>query len=397
MARSLPLPILILLLVCLLPGGCENGTSPNSAFTVRDSAGITIVESSEPQLGPGAWTVTPEPVLEIGQLEGNEQYLFAGIPIEERTQMGGTFRLDDGRIVVCDGIARTVRIFDQEGRFVLQFGRSGHGPGEFRSFIMACDRLDTGIAVLERLAASLFDAQGRFLRKIRSAVPRGLMIRGVYADGSLLVRRVSNVAQMRRAPGLVAPTADLLMQGPDGQPNDWTLPVHLETVLAFREGREPATTHQEFGPIGVITTTANGFVYGWSASYELRLFDRSGHLTRVTRSALDPVPVAEEDRADDLSGAPQELVSIVKKYAMEHYAPFNRILVDGLQHLWVHRIHPDTSWDVFSPDGRWVTTVTLPEDVVIHDIGEDYVLGVWHDEWDVQYVRMYGLERGSLP
>jgi hypothetical protein len=39
--------------------------------------------------------------------------------------------------------------------------------------------------------------------------------------------------------------------------------------------------------------------------------------------------------------------------------------------------------------------VTLPKDVLIHDIGEGYILGVWKDEMDVEYVRMYSLERGG--
>jgi hypothetical protein len=31
----------------------------------------------------------------------------------------------------------------------------------------------------------------------------------------------------------------------------------------------------------------------------------------------------------------------------------------------------------------------------IHDIGEDHILGVWKDEMDVEYVRMYSLDRGG--
>jgi hypothetical protein len=40
-----------------------------------------------------------------------------------------------------------------------------------------------------------------------------------------------------------------------------------------------------------------------------------------------------------------------------------------------------------------VTTLTLPASFRVHDIGEDYILGVWQDELDVPYVRMYGLDR----
>ena len=56
----------------------------------------------------------------------------------------------------------------------------------------------------------------------------------------------------------------------------------------------------------------------------------------------------------------------------------------------------------FAPDGTWLGTVSLPPRLVrayIHyrspylEIGDDYILGVWKDELDVQYVRMYRLNR----
>ncbi len=375
-------------LTTLLPTAHQE---PNPTFTVHDSAGVRIVESSKPQLAPGTWTVSPEPVLEIGELEGDEHYLFQNIPKLGLYLRGGAVRLAGGEIAVCDNGPLSVRIFDQDGRFVREFGRLGEGPGEFRSRIQACDRLGAGIAVLERREASLFDAEGSFVRKIRATIPGAFQIDGLYPDGSVLVQTVSN--SVDRTPGPFVPTGHLLIQGPDGEPSEWAVPVQLYSMLGFRMSGGVATAAQPFAPVGVVATTPGGFVYGWSSSCELRLFNRSGQLTRVVRAALDPVPVTKQERADTSFGMPPELARISTQYAVEHYAPFNRVLVDRLQYLWIRRIHPDTSWDVFGPDGQWATTVTLPEGVVINDIGEDYVLGVWKDEMDVQYVRMYRLER----
>ena len=50
---------------------------------------------------------------------------------------------------------------------------------------------------------------------------------------------------------------------------------------------------------------------------------------------------------------------------------------------------------LFDPSGRWITTLTMPVAFEIHDIGEDYILGVWKDDMDVEYVRMFSLERGG--
>jgi hypothetical protein len=43
----------------------------------------------------------------------------------------------------------------------------------------------------------------------------------------------------------------------------------------------------------------------------------------------------------------------------------------------------------------WLGEVALPSTLGVTEIGEDYVLGTWRDEMDVEYVRMYSLDRGS--
>jgi hypothetical protein len=45
-------------------------------------------------------------------------------------------------------------------------------------------------------------------------------------------------------------------------------------------------------------------------------------------------------------------------------------------------------WRVFGPDGRLLTHVSLPERFTPLQIGADFVLGVWRDELDVEYVQL---------
>ena len=59
------------------------------------------------------------------------------------------------------------------------------------------------------------------------------------------------------------------------------------------------------------------------------------------------------------------------------------------------RFPHEWTWDVFDPDSRWITTLTLPLSLEMSDIGEDYILGVWKDDLDVEYVRMYALDRAG--
>ena len=60
----------------------------------------------------------------IGALDGRPEYLFGAI---SSIQL-----MPDGRLVVGDRQNNSVRLFDPEGRFLRELGRSGDGPGEFR-------------------------------------------------------------------------------------------------------------------------------------------------------------------------------------------------------------------------------------------------------------------------
>ena len=59
-------------------------------------------------------------------------------------------------------------------------------------------------------------------------------------------------------------------------------------------------------------------------------------------------------------------------------------------------------YTVFSADGAMLGSVTLPQGLrFIHgeiaspvmEIGRDYVLGVWHDAFDVEHVRLHALTK----
>ncbi len=71
------------------------------------------------------------------------------------------------------------------------------------------------------------------------------------------------------------------------------------------------------------------------------------------------------------------------------------ILVDEAGNLWVgeYRRPGDDQprWNVFDPEGHWLGTVDTPPRFAIDQIGDDFVLGRYRDELDVEYVRLYKL------
>lgn len=114
----------------LLTSGCdEEGdvAPPGAVFTLRDSAGLVVAESSgalweeSPHL---RWTVDTVPLLQVGEVEDS---LFARV-----YPVASAVRLEDGRLVVA-GQRHTILWYGEDGSFLFEGGRQGDGPGELRS------------------------------------------------------------------------------------------------------------------------------------------------------------------------------------------------------------------------------------------------------------------------
>lgn len=158
--------------------------SPQQTFSVTDSAGIRIVESTSPAWSPGTgWRLGTEPVLTIGDVSGDLDYMFQGV--------SQAFRMDDGTIVVVDRLASQVSLFDPAGVFIADMGGRGEGPGEFQFLQYAWasgDTIRVSDSMLSRI--SVFDRAGRVLETIPVEVAPGTGIPTAethFADGTILV------------------------------------------------------------------------------------------------------------------------------------------------------------------------------------------------------------------
>ncbi len=103
---------------------CGGPGDDAGVVTVRDSAGIRIVENTTPQWQEGErWRLSPEPVVDIGGGDREEDQLFRVV---------GALRLSDDRIVVANGGTNEIRFYGPGGAFLSASGGEGEGPGEFR-------------------------------------------------------------------------------------------------------------------------------------------------------------------------------------------------------------------------------------------------------------------------
>jgi len=410
---SLSERLALLLWAFLLPAcdpGMASSPEPGAWTTSRDSAGVTIVENTFPSGGLlDRWEVGPEPILNIGTLGGDPHFEF--IRVDEGV------RLSDGSLLVVDGRAMNVRVFDAEGEFVRWIGGLGQGPGEFqRVALLGVQPGDTvHFSDVGQGRVSRFTSEGEFLRtfRIQSEVRVFGLPAGVFRDGTILAKTVphedpgeefDNVLQ--RLP------IDYLGVDEEGRTvvEFGSLPGPEVAVGRELRGGGGSFNYSRGIPFGKVPATAvswDRFFMGSADNYEILTLDRDGQLTHIIR--LDHVqrPVTGEVRARLVEAHvstladPTEAPALREYYRDAHYPEFmpayKRFLTDGVGNLWVEEYRPwfegATEWLVFDASGRLSARVPLFPGFRVTDIGEHYIMGVFRDEFDVEYVQMYELKR----
>ncbi|GEM_PF-586065 len=114
-----------------------------------------------------------------------------------------------------------------------------------------------------------------------------------------------------------------------------------------------------------------------------------------------PVRDASQDVLDEyLQGFqdPDRLRPVYDLMGLPDVLPaFQALRIDPLGWYWAELFRPGEAGAserlVFDREGRARGIVELPRELEVHEIGEDYITGLWTDELDVEYVRRHALDR----
>jgi hypothetical protein len=165
------------------------------------------------------------------------------------------------------------------------------------------------------------------------------------------------------------------------------------------------------GPFGretVFAAAGDQFYVADNESYEIRIYSYTGSLTLVIRKRTLPLPLeASQVQAfqDSVLAAMGEatrpqlrvLFANMPPPPPTHSAFSPDIHVDSDLNLWVKEVtqpgDPHPLWSVFSADGEFQGVVEMPPGLEVLDIGADYVLGLYRDELDIEYVQEFRLHR----
>ena len=400
---------------CLLAGtlaACGPADGPGIQTQFTDSAGVTIAESAGlPEQGAGGWVLGQTPTLSIGTLDGDSLYQFFGVT--------GAVKLSDGRIAMTDNGTHQLRIFAPDGTFLSRFGREGEGPGEFRNIqVMGTVGSDT-LVILDgrQRRTSRFHPEEGFLGQIVLPEEAGVAMHsnGMFGDGSIVFGGLINWNRGDATPNsgyerLTNPFYSVSLDGGGIQHFGEFPGTEVVWMTGHLDGRETLSAgFVTFGLSPIARARGDRLVLGTRDRYEVNVFDASAALTRIIRVQTPPVAVTEAHlngyleemlaRLPSPDLAPQVRAGFRDAHHADFMPAFETLLLDSDGKLWVedHNLPGDIlrSWTVFDEEGVPLTRLSLPNTNRVMDIGEDFVLALYRDEMDVEYIRSYPLTRGG--
>jgi len=405
-------PILVLLVGM---AACTSVGEVPATDNVLDSAGITIVHNHVPQWSEGeAWSVSVEPRVTIGVLDGPAEYQLFDVVAATRQS--------DGDIVVVDGGTREVRLYNGDGVFLTKLGGRGSGPGEFQNpvqvLVLPGDTLlvwDDALARVNRFdpVGNLVDMRSVDRGKIAKAIEPPLYPAAgrLLPDGDLLVRLTEKSGVKLAKSGKQGPSdesrarsgalrvsadyaqIDTLMFFGDAEQvtvsapwGDWRIaPPRAKTTVMAVQGSESKICigDQKAAEISCFSPDASRTSVRWHPK-EVMLTEADVTKWRDTTVAMLARKLNES-----------EVISVLDQVAVPTVRPpFSAIMLDAAGNLWVEQ-GPSSNGDsestdylVFDPAGALLGTVVLPQ-VQVLDIGDDYIIGVHEDDLGVESLQLF--------
>ena len=393
--------------------------------TVRDSAGVQIVENRSAGLSAArAWRVDPTPILTIGGQQADTDTL------NEFNLVMGITRLSDGRYAVGVQASHAVRFYDARGKFVGSAGRKGQGPGEYQQIMGVWSTRGDTLAVLDLGEIEFFTGAGKFVGQgaSRTRGDRFAYPYSVLSDGSYLGVHSSDELQTPSQAGRSRTSLAVVHVSRDGQKFD-TVGTFLWPEQVF-DGRSRWGQPVVFSTASVVDGDDKRFFIASPQNPEIAEFTLAGKQTRLIRlpdrGIKTPDEAIQAYRAHVIAspgedGRPMPPAMKARFAQMleravyaERLPSFGKMILDRSGNLWVQRydyrsvfltpgpvrtqtMSVASRWDVLDANGRWITTVDLPERFTPVEIGPDYVAGLARDQDEVEQVRVYRLRKPDSP
>jgi len=365
-----------------------------AAFGIAE--GFAIRQNREVQ-----WSLSSSPIVSIGG--GSDTR-------ETFTRVVSVARLPDGRMLLWEARPAAVRLFGTNGHFVRVFAREGAGPGEVRDANWIGFAADT-VFVFDRTQRRLtrFRSTGEVLSTVPfrpAGTEQSYSVIGRWRDGTLILRSLDPGFSGRGQDGIRRDSIWLAIADSGG--GRLRQLGRFPGVASFTKatpGGGAYVARQPFGPEG-LTAVGNDIVWAGDNSTSMVVgYDRSGQTKARLRVPFESTPVDRRavdgrrvrEREVSRSAAIQALVN-AKFAALPQRNPYYSGLVvaqDG--DLWITEVAPNDSIGprvaVLSTEGVVRARLRLPARFRVVQVDDDLVTGIYRDEDDVEFVRVYAIQR----
>jgi hypothetical protein len=320
-------------------------------------------------------------------------------------------QLDSTSVMIANSGSGEIRVFDYSRGHLRSFGGSGKGPGEFTYLAGLHSKGDTVLAIdYSPRQVSFFDRDGRFLRVVRFA--EGADIRwptplGFLADGRVIAVNGQTFESGQMGVGLVRPPFEILELPVTGNGSAKLITTFPGTEFWVTREPDQLTTKSLLGPETLYAVGGSAFWLASSDSYSVWRFSATGEpelLIRVSlparRAGRGEIENRIEERLSQLPpGAARDrtLASFRAMPAPERQPAIQRLVASPSGELWVSPSQSaaadSVAWHVFDREGRLTAALTTPARFQITEVSADRVIGIWRNELDVEFVRVYAITK----
>ncbi len=147
------------------------------------------------------------------------------------------------------------------------------------------------------------------------------------------------------------------------------------------------------------------FLFGSGDTYEIEYRAKDGTLEKLIRRVVTPRAVTSEDvdlyvsrqlaEMDDEDDRREMRSTYAEMPVPETMPAYGDLKVDDAGNMWVREFDADLDhgrlWTVFDTEGRMLGSVAMPAGLRPGHIGDDFIVGTWRDELDVEHVRLHEL------
>jgi len=331
--------------------------------TIEKVDGVTVVTNpKEPMYGEKVFSLEEE--LSIGEVGGREEYMFSEI---------GTLAVDDEeRIYVSDRKETYIKVFNQDGVYLMTIGRKGQGPGEFEriSGMQITHQKELLVFDMSMRRLSFFTADGKLIETLSISELRPFEL-NVDSRRNFIIQSVA---------------LDLLTNQSISELKIYDAELNLLKTIA---SPSPSNLFNPFDPFFIWKLAKNdNIVYGYNEAYELQILDSGGKLIRKIVKEYDHVKITKEEKqeAEKTYSPPNKIDYPPFRPAYQYFTLDNegRIYVQTFE-----KIENGNGYyhDIFDPEGRYIAKIPL--EFQPQALKKTKLYTVEEDEDGYQYVKRY--------